>query len=244
MTIWNGERITRWLWWGAFLAATGWMRQTAAADDIEEMLQIEAATRPATAAIAPAPEARAGREEAAAPAQPAAADAAVEQPAPGTQDIEAAVPAPAASGELSTATGELTTPKEWREAANRDLQQALSMKDEQLKEANAEIAHLKEVIHKIWKANQQEKINSYYNMGCVYRACRMYKEAEKQFLKALELDPSDAGVHYNLAVLYDDDLNDKAKAREHYERFLQLSPNDKDAARVNEWFLSEGAAPF
>jgi|GEM_PF-2755543 len=128
----------------------------------------------------------------------------------------------------------------WVQAVNAELMQALAAKDRALAEARAEIGRLKELIRKIWEANRRERVNSHYNMGCVYKACKLYKNAEAEFKKALELDPNDAGTHYNLGVLYDDDLKNPEKARYHYERFLELAPDDKDAARVREWLMTVG----
>lgn len=107
-----------------------------------------------------------------------------------------------------------------------------------LAEANQEISRLRDLARRIGEANKREKVTMYYNIGCVYRATRQYRKAEAKFLNALELDPYDADVHYNLAILYDDDLNEKEKARKHYEKFLELAPNDKDAAKVQEWLAS------
>ena len=88
------------------------------------------------------------------------------------------------------------------------------------------------------QAAQQEKVNSYFNMGCVYRDSRQFQKAEAAFLKACALNPDDPGVHYNLGVLYDDQFHDNAKARVHYARFLDLAPNDPDAPQVREWLTS------
>jgi|GEM_PF-4587795 len=88
------------------------------------------------------------------------------------------------------------------------------------------------------QAAQQEKVNSYFNMGCVYRDARQFEKAESAFLKACALNPDDPGVHYNLGVLYDDQFHNNAKAREHYARFLDLAPNDPDAPQVREWLAS------
>lgn len=119
-----------------------------------------------------------------------------------------------------------------------ELEKTLTTRTRELESAQQEVARLKEVIRRIWDASKQDRLNSHYNMGCVYRAYRQYKMAESEFLKALELNPNDAGVNYNLAILYDDDLKDKAKARKHYQRFLELAPDDKDAARVREWMVT------
>ena len=125
-----------------------------------------------------------------------------------------------------------------RQASVAELQKALASRTQELESARRENASLKDVIRRIWDASKQERLNSHYNMGCVYRAYRQYKMAESEFLKALQMEPNDSGVHYNLAILYDDDLKDKAKARKQYERFLELAPDDKDAPRVREWLVT------
>jgi hypothetical protein len=51
----------------------------------------------------------------------------------------------------------------------------------------------------------------------------------------LDLSPDDADIHYNLAIVYDDHLQDDAKAVFHYSRYLDLRPNAADAGLVAEW---------
>ena len=121
---------------------------------------------------------------------------------------------------------------------NKDAE--LSQAKQDLAAAQAEVAKLKDIVKKIYEVNRKEKLNLYYNLGCVYRAARQYDKAELTFLKALELDPNDAGVAYNLAILYDDNLKDKAKAKTYYQKFLELAPNDPDAGRVSEWLRAMG----
>ncbi|MDP6526511.1 MAG: tetratricopeptide repeat protein [Kiritimatiellia bacterium] len=62
-----------------------------------------------------------------------------------------------------------------------------------------------------------------------------FKLAEREYLKALELDPADADVHYNLAVLYDDELNNKSKAISHYTAYVELRPAANDINEVKFW---------
>jgi len=56
-----------------------------------------------------------------------------------------------------------------------------------------------------------------------------------EYEKTLELDPDDADVHYNLAIVYDDHLQDNEKAILHYRRYLEICPDAKDADAVEEW---------
>src|SRR5881397_4167958 len=49
---------------------------------------------------------------------------------------------------------------------------------------------------------------------------------------ALDDSPRCAEVHYKLAVLYDDKLNDPVSALHHFKRYLALSPNGPHANEV------------
>ncbi len=100
------------------------------------------------------------------------------------------------------------------------------------------VQELQEKLARIERESRQEKVNSYFNMGCVYRDARQFQKAEAAFLKAHALNPDDPGVHYNLGVLYDDQLHNNVRAREHYARFLELAPNDPDAPQVRDWLAS------
>lgn len=110
----------------------------------------------------------------------------------------------------------------------------------ELQQARAEIVRLRQALVAQEVRHQAELQRSYYNMGCVYKAARQFDRAEAEFLRALAIRPDDAGVHYNLGILYDDDLHRKDKARYHYQKFLELAPDDKDAALVQEWLTALG----
>ena len=82
---------------------------------------------------------------------------------------------------------------------------------------------------------RRQRVILAYNIGCVYKASKQFNKAEQEFLKALALAPDDPAIHFNLGVLYDDNMQLPTKARQHYERFLELAPQDADAPRVIEW---------
>lgn len=111
------------------------------------------------------------------------------------------------------------------------VQRAIAIKD-------AEITDLQMALATSQESTRREKLTLAYNIGCIYKAGRQYTKAEAEFIKALQYDPDDPAVHYNLGILYDDNLGDAKKARHHYQRFLDLAPNDSDAPSVVEW-LSE-----
>src|SRR5207237_10155918 len=56
------------------------------------------------------------------------------------------------------------------------------------------------------------------------RAIRLYESA-------LEDRPTDAEVHYKLALLYDDKMNDPLDALHHFKRYLAIAPS---GARAND----------
>ena len=107
-----------------------------------------------------------------------------------------------------------------------------------LAEATAEVERLKDIVRRILVANRREKGAMQYNIGCVYRAAGHYKKAEEAFLAAARINPNDPAVHYNLGILYDDDLEMPHRAKKHYQLFLDLAPDDADAGQVYEWLTS------
>ena len=64
---------------------------------------------------------------------------------------------------------------------------------------------------------------------------RQVLDAKREYLKCLKIDPKDAGVLYNLGILYDDKLNDNRKAAYYYRRFLKYRPMGEDAIQVRRW---------
>jgi tetratricopeptide (TPR) repeat protein len=82
---------------------------------------------------------------------------------------------------------------------------------------------------------RRQRFTLAYDIGCVYKASKQFDKAEQEFLKALALAPDDPAIHFNLGVIYDDNMHLPAKARRHYERFIELAPQDDDVPRVIEW---------
>jgi tetratricopeptide (TPR) repeat protein len=75
----------------------------------------------------------------------------------------------------------------------------------------------------------------YYNLGLVYDQSNRHRDAEKEYKKALKLLPDDPDIHYNLAVLYDENLRDNRMAIYHYKSYLRICPTAKDADTVEIW---------
>jgi LysM repeat protein len=61
-----------------------------------------------------------------------------------------------------------------------------------------------------------------------------YERAVNLYEAALDDSPRGAEVHYKLALLYDDKLNDPVGALHHFKRYLALSPNGRHAKEVKD----------
>jgi cytochrome c-type biogenesis protein CcmH/NrfG len=72
------------------------------------------------------------------------------------------------------------------------------------------------------------------DMGTCYRNVRKPDMAVAEYRKALEMDPGHLNAHKNLGVVLADDLQDKAQAVKEFEKFLELAPNDPDAAQIRQ----------
>jgi LysM repeat protein len=61
-----------------------------------------------------------------------------------------------------------------------------------------------------------------------------FERAVNLYEAALDDSPRGAEVHYKLALLYDDKLNDPVNALHHFKRYVALSPNGPHAKDVKE----------
>ena len=108
-------------------------------------------------------------------------------------------------------------------------------RDREIFELREENGQLRELLEAQETRHREELFFAHYNMGCVYKASRQYTRAQSEFMKALQIKEDDAAVHYNLGILYDDDLDMADNAGVHYRRFLELATDDGDIHQVQEW---------
>src|SRR5437763_10924450 len=76
-----------------------------------------------------------------------------------------------------------------------------------------------------------------------------WKAAEGDYLWAINLyeaaldgTPQSAEVHFKLALLYDDKLNDPLQALHHFKRYLVLDPNGSHAVEVKDFMKRDEVA--
>src|SRR5437588_11811737 len=69
-----------------------------------------------------------------------------------------------------------------------------------------------------------------------------YLWAINLYESALDGTPQSADVHYKLALVYDDKLNDPLHALHHFKRYLLLNPDGKHAAEVRDFMKRDEVA--
>jgi tetratricopeptide (TPR) repeat protein len=74
-------------------------------------------------------------------------------------------------------------------------------------------------------------------LGLISLKRHKYKEAQQRFGYGLKLDPGNAALHLNLAVLLHQYLNDRRGAVPHYRTFLEINPNAPEAEAVRTLLL-------
>ncbi len=132
---------------------------------------------------------------------------------------------------------ELTNRLRARDEDLQTLKVELERREHRLEKAERVAEVLERARVEVMQAGDREKLNMHYNMAAVYAREGKFAEAEREYLQALRIDPTDADVHYNLGILYDDELKQPEKATVHYRRYLQLTPHGPDADRVRNWLM-------
>jgi tetratricopeptide (TPR) repeat protein len=72
------------------------------------------------------------------------------------------------------------------------------------------------------KGEKEQLCPLYNNLGWLYTEKKKFKEAEKAYLKAVNLNPNYANAYYNLGLLYDLHLKDELGAIECFEKYVEL----------------------
>ena len=125
-----------------------------------------------------------------------------------------------------------------REKDLQSMQGELEVRERRLLKAERILALLAKTRLDVLASRDMEERDLHYNMALVYQKEGRNKDAEDEYLRALRLDPNDASAHYNLAILYDDVLDNKARAVMHYRKYLTLNPHAPDVDKVRDWLMS------
>lgn len=112
------------------------------------------------------------------------------------------------------------------------LHQAMGVLSFQIGDYSNAAVHLEKALQ------EEETFDTVNNLGAAYLEQGKYDQAEKYLTRALELRPENPGCHRNLAELYRKmKLDDKAAY--HFEKYLDLQPNDLDTLQTYALYLTE-----
>jgi len=105
----------------------------------------------------------------------------------------------------------------------------------QVKKQQEHITHLEADLSNARQRMQKQEALLHYNLGVSYMKEKYYDMAIDEYQKALELNPDDPDIHYNLAILYDDCSRNPKRAIQHYQKYLELRPDAADIDEVKGW---------
>ncbi|MFH1189709.1 MAG: hypothetical protein V1682_03380 [Candidatus Omnitrophota bacterium] len=120
-------------------------------------------------------------------------------------------------------------------AENKETQAKLKRAEQAATAARRKAKEVEKAPEELMAKLNKERLDAHFNLAVIYEKNGLYRDAEREYIKCLRIDPKDPGVHYNMGILYDDKLNNNNKAMYHYNRFLALRPMGDTAERVRDW---------
>ena len=81
------------------------------------------------------------------------------------------------------------------------------------------------------------------DQGVMYRQLGQFEKAIANFHKANQLNPSHVQSVFNEGIVYSQDLKNPAKAREAFNKVVQLAPGSPQAAQATQLLAGLEAAP-
>ena len=143
-----------------------------------------------------------------------------------------------ANEQLKTQVGE--SEKKYADAAQKN--KALEQKIREMPTKFVEVSRQNQVLLK-------QTAEMHYNLGVFYTKHKEYDRAMAEFLKGVEINPSDAYAHFNIGYIYAEYRVNRKKAMEYFRRFLSLAKGgdpDVDWAKkyLLTWETYEGKDPM
>jgi nucleoid-associated protein YgaU len=94
------------------------------------------------------------------------------------------------------------------------------------------------VFHSVNKQSDSAKLEKNFLWGQELFEEGKWDLAARQFEKDLVINPQTLQSHLQLAILYEDYLNQKDKAIEHYKAYIEIAPDNEKTSLVREWLNS------
>ena len=80
-----------------------------------------------------------------------------------------------------------------------------------------------------------EEAQRFLSRGIGLKEAEQYTEALRLLHKAIESDPRCEDAYFEIALIYDDYLNDKSNAVQAYEQYLAVAPHGSQRERAERW---------
>lgn len=81
-------------------------------------------------------------------------------------------------------------------------------------------------------------VDAKYNLALLYRDIKDNTSAIRLLEEILRAKPGYAAAHYALGLIYSGNPETYGRAKQHYQEFLRLAPNDRSAAVIRQWVNS------
>jgi tetratricopeptide (TPR) repeat protein len=88
---------------------------------------------------------------------------------------------------------------------------------------------------------QPKLVNARYNLALVYTDLKQTSAAIEQLRTVLRINSRHAPSHYVLGLLYARNPQAESLARQHYEKYVKLAPNDPSATLARKWLAAHPA---
>lgn len=82
---------------------------------------------------------------------------------------------------------------------------------------------------------QPRHIGARFNLALTFYNDENYGNAVRELREIIDQDPDHAKTHFLLGVIYSSKEIDIPRAKQHYRRFLQLKPGDRNAPAIRKW---------
>lgn len=84
----------------------------------------------------------------------------------------------------------------------------------------------------------KESSEMHYNMGVFFTEKKQYDQAINEYERALEFDPDNAKVYYNLGYLYSEGFKNHEQAVYQFKEYLKLEPQSPLSEQLRSYILS------
>jgi tetratricopeptide (TPR) repeat protein len=88
-------------------------------------------------------------------------------------------------------------------------------------------------------AVREESLDARYNFALLLKRVNFLIDAANEFERLLVVHPDEPRAHLALGNLYAQQLKQPARAREHYQRVLEIDPRNPQALAIRDWLTAK-----